>query len=306
MAFQIEKRKETLVKNQYRLSPTIKYAIKKSLIALPLYLLASNTYSLNIDNQPPLLLAKNYKVSTLLEEFYVSEKLDGIRAFWNGENFYTRGGNIINAPAWFVNNLPDRAIDGELWIERGRFEDISALARRHSAIEQDWKKVKFMAFDLPYDLNPFVQRLSSLTRLIKESNIPHLQLVKQHEIKSKEDLDRYLSLVVAKGGEGVMLHRKNTLYQAKRSNDLQKLKPLYDSEATVLRYIEGKGKYQGYMGSMEVINDEGITFKIGSGFSFEERKNPPAIGSLITYQYRGKTNSNKPRFATFLREHSQN
>ena len=301
---------KTIDKFKTSVTPSISQLVRKSLIVLPLYIFASNTSAFNTNiyntrDKPPLLLAKYYQISSKLDDFFVSEKLDGIRVFWNGETMLTRGGNIINAPTWFTENFPEQALDGELWINRNQFEAVSALARRHSPNEIEWKEVKFMAFDLPFDLAPFTDRLNSLSKIVKGSKIPHLRIVKQFEIKSKEDLNRYLALVVSKGGEGVMLHRKSSLYQAKRSDDLQKLKPLYDSEATVLRYIGGKGKYNGIMGSVEVINNDGIIFRIGSGFSFQERKNPPAIGSVITYQYRGKTKNNKPRFATFLREYHQ-
>ncbi len=288
------------------LSKNIKNSLGISLALLPIYLSASNIFSVPITGHlPPLLLAKNFKLNSELSDFFVSEKLDGIRAFWSGDELLTRNGHNINAPDWFVETLPNQALDGELWIGRGRFDEVSGIARRKNAIDQEWKKVKFMAFDLPYDLAPFEDRFKTLDRIVKEKNLPHLKLVKQSGIKSKEDLDRYLALVTAKGGEGLMLHKKYSLYQAKRSDDLQKLKPLYDAEATVLRHLNGKGKYLNHMGSIEVINKDGIIFKIGSGFNFQERKNPPAIGSIITYQYRGKTKNNTPRFATFLREYHQ-
>ncbi|PHS14918.1 MAG: DNA ligase [Kangiella sp.] len=289
----------------FRLSQSIRIVrniIATSLTILPLCIVASNSFAQNSgSNQPPLLLAKYFKNNIQLDNFFVSEKLDGIRAFWDGSELLTKNGNVIHAPDWFTDDFPRHSLDGELWIKRGAFEEVSGLARRKVPIDEEWKKIKFMVFDLPYDLATFDDRLVNLTRIVKETNLAHLLIVKQNNIQSKEDLDRYLSLVVAKGGEGLMLHKKDSLYQAIRSNDLQKLKPLYDAEATVIRHLEGKGKYLGYLGSIEVINEDGITFKIGSGFSFNERKNPPPIGSTITYQYRGKTRNNTPKFASFLR-----
>ena len=90
------------------------------------------------------------------------------------------------------------------------------------------------------------------------------------------------------------------LLRATRNDDLLKLKTYLDAEARVLKIISGKKKFQGMMGAILVENEEGIKFKIGSGFSDSTRKNPPAIGSIITYKYYGKTKDNKPRFASFL------
>jgi len=287
----------------FNLGHKFKKCIGLSLAILPIYLVTQNTIALTPGHhEPPILLAKNFKTSIQIDKFFVSEKLDGIRVFWDGSELLTRRGNVIQAPEWFTLGFPPYAIDGELWIKRGSFEKVSGLARRKVAIDEEWKQIKFMAFDLPYDLSTFEERLTKLNRLVREKKIAHLSVIKQHNMQSKGDLERYLALVVAKGGEGLMLHKKDSLYQAKRSNDLQKLKPLYDAEATVISHHAGKGKYLGYMGSIEVITPDGIMFKIGSGFSLDERKNPPAIGKTITYQYRGKTKKNTPRFASYLRE----
>jgi DNA ligase-1 len=81
-----------------------------------------------------------------------------------------------------------------------------------------------------------------------------------------------------------------------------------DAEAVVIKHIEGKGKYRGHMGALLVqyINAKGqqIRFKIGTGFSDDERKNPPPIGTKVTFQYRGYRKRGVPKFASFLRVHS--
>ncbi|MET1255925.1 DNA ligase [Aliikangiella maris] len=251
---------------------------------------------------PPLLLAKSYQATTQLDQFFVSEKLDGVRAFWNGTNFITRGGHLINCPPWFTERFPRQAMDGELWLGRGQFDAISGLVRQKIVDELRWKKVTYQVFDLPQSLLPFEQRYINLKSLVKNHHSPYLSLVKQFSIQTKSELDDRLSTVVAKGGEGLMLHKKDSIYQASRSNDLQKLKPFNDAEATVIRHISGKGKYKNLLGAIEVINQEGVKFKIGSGFSLHERYNPPPINSVITYRYRGKTKKNIPRFATYLRQ----
>ena len=80
-----------------------------------------------------------------------------------------------------------------------------------------------------------------------------------------------------------------------------KLKPFVDGDASVLAHVNGKGKFQGMLGALLVETPEGIRFKIGSGFSNEERKNPPPIGAVVSYKYSGKTDAGVPKFASYLR-----
>lgn len=255
----------------------------------------------NVASPPPFLLAKNFNKNIELPKFFVSEKLDGVRAYWDGKNLITRGGHHINAPKWFTKDFPKTALDGELWIGRSQFEKVSGIVRTQSPVDSDWRKVKYMVFDLPKNLSTFENRYQSLRLLVSQNDSRYLAFVKQFEVQSKKLLNEKLSEIVAKGGEGLMLHRKDSLYQAQRSFDLQKLKPFDDEEAIVTAHIEGKGKYKNMLGAIEVINKDGIRFKIGSGFSVKERLSPPPINSEITYRFRGKTNKNTPRFATFLR-----
>ncbi|TQV89849.1 DNA ligase [Aliikangiella coralliicola] len=254
---------------------------------------------------PPLLLAKQFEPSINLQNYLVSEKLDGIRAYWDGEQFLTRSGRTIHTPDWFTEKFPKIAIDGELWLGRQQFEKISGIVRRKTIVEKDWKHIKYMAFDLPKELATFEFRLNKLKSLVKDSRSQYLAVVPQKIISSRAELDNALAVVIAKGGEGLMLHKRDSLYQAKRSYDLQKLKPFDDAEAEVLAHIPGKGKYQGLLGAIEVVNQDGIRFKIGSGFSLNERQTPPPVGSKVTYRFRGKTKNNTPRFATYLRRYNE-
>jgi DNA ligase-1 len=280
---------------------------KKLAHALPLismsFAATSEIHNKLVDTQtPPLLLAKNIQKEYKIEHFLVSEKYDGIRAYWNGVNLLSRSGKIINAPAWFTKYLPSVPLDGELWMARGKFEALASITRKKNATDNEWKQIKYMIFDLPSDLSPFEQRYEKLKALVEINPVQNIVLVEQIKLNSDEALKEHFSTLVAKGAEGLMLHKTNSLYQAKRSSDLQKLKPFDDAEATVVAYIEGKGKYQGLLGAIEVINDDGKKFKIGSGFSLQERQSPPPINSRVTYRYRGKTKYNTPRFATYLRQ----
>ncbi|HHJ20826.1 MAG TPA: DNA ligase, partial [Gammaproteobacteria bacterium] len=167
--------------------------------------------------------------------------------------------------------------------------------------DAEWRKVIYQVFELPGGSGDFSHRLQILKQRLGALHIRYLHLVKQDRVASREALFDRLDQVVALGGEGLMLHRADALYHAGRSDDLLKLKRYQDAEATVIQQLPGKGKYAGLMGSLLVETEDGIRFRVGSGFSDATRRNPPPIGTVITYQYFGKSNKGIPRFASFLR-----
>ena len=250
---------------------------------------------------PALLLANIYQSDIKLQNYWVSEKLDGVRGYWNGANFVSRQGHVFHAPEWFTGALPKMPLDGELWLGRGEFERLSGVVRRKLADDSSWRGVKFMIFDLPNHAGTFDERLKRLEKIVGDINVPHIQLVEQFKVSSHEVLIKKLDDLVVQGAEGLMLHLGSSVYKSGRSDDLLKLKKHFDAEAVVIAHILGKGKYEGMLGSMLVETSDKIRFKIGTGFSDEERKNPPAIGSIITYKYFGLTKKGVPRFASFMR-----
>lgn len=271
-------------------------------ILLPLLLTPSFSQAANpADQIPKLLLANTYRPDINLQDYWVSEKLDGVRAYWDGKHLISRQGNIYAAPAWFTAVLPNIPLDGELWSGRGRFAQLSGLVRRQAASDADWHDIKYMIFDLPGSTDTFDLRLTQLEQIIDAINANHIQLIRQYRISSHEALMQKLDDIVQQGGEGLMLHRGSSRYINARTDDLLKLKTYLDAEATVIQYLPGAGKYRGMLGSILVETPDAIRFRIGTGFSDQERKNPPAIGSVITYKYFGLTNSGIPRFASFIR-----
>ena len=256
---------------------------------------------------PALQLAKTYQAVTAqkeldLKEYWVSEKLDGVRAYWDGKSLVSRGGNAIHAPDWFVAGLPkDVVVDGGLWIARGKFELASGTVRKKQPDDAEWKLVSYCSFELPKHGGVFDQRVAEMRRVVKDQSTPWLKAVEQFRVKGLEELQQRLDQVVAAGAEGLMLHKGSASYQARRTNDLVKFKPLNDAEAMVVAHIEGKGKYQGMLGALVVEMPDGTRFKIGSGLSDAERKSPPPVGATVTYQFNGLTTNGIPRFARFLR-----
>lgn len=250
---------------------------------------------------PPIQLATTFHEDINIQNYWISEKLDGIRAYWNGKQLISRQGNVFPAPSWFIDGFPSDPLDGELWIARGQFEKVSSIARSHSGDQTRWQSVSFMIFDLPASKATFTQRLLTLQQRVNDSPSLYLKMITQYKLSTQEQLQAELDTVIKGGGEGLMLHHIDAYYQVKRSLDLMKLKRYEDAEAVVLEHVAGKGKHRGRMGALVVKTPEGITFKIGTGFSDKERENPPKIGDIITYQYIGKTKNNVPRFASYLR-----
>ncbi|MCP4322374.1 MAG: DNA ligase [Psychromonas sp.] len=252
-------------------------------------------------SSPPIQLATKFHEDINIHDYWISEKLDGVRGYWNGKQLLSRQGNPFSAPKWFTDEFPNIALDGELWISRGKFEQVSAIVRTEKGKENDWKQISFMIFDLPSSDANFSIRLKEMHHLVENSNSPYLKIIHQYKLMSHKQLQKKLLEVVEANGEGLMLHHIDAYYQVKRNQDLMKLKRFDDAEAVVLQHIEGKGKHKGRMGALVVKTSEGITFKIGTGFSDKQREQPPQIGDTITYRYTGKTNNGVPRFASFIR-----
>lgn len=251
---------------------------------------------------PPLILAEIYREDVNPADYWVSEKLDGVRAYWDGSRLLFRSGQVIQAPDWFTRELPRTALDGELWMGRGQFEKLSATVRRQQPMDAEWREVRYLLFELPQAKGTFTQRLEKLQQIVKSTpRAPRLGLIEQILILSPEALRQKLNIVVSAGGEGLMLHRADAPYRSGRTEDLLKLKPYLDQEATVIEHIPGKGRLTGRMGSLLVETDAGRRFRLGTGFSDEQRLHPPPIGSRVSYQYRGLTARGLPRFASFLR-----
>jgi DNA ligase 1 len=256
----------------------------------------------NVDQAaPPLLLAQNYSDKFDARHYLVSEKLDGVRALWDGKNLRFRSGKLIHAPAWFTALLPNHALDGELWMGRRNFDRLSAAVRRKEAVDAEWKTITYQLYELPNGAGSFNERIAMLQASVAQAALPWLQVLPQVRVMDNAALKLKLAQVVGAGGEGLMLHHADAAWQTGRSDVLLKLKPQQDAEAQVVGHEAGQGKYQGMLGALVVLTPEGQRFRLGTGFSDAQRRDPPAIGSTVTYRYRDRTSTGLPRFASFLR-----
>ena len=268
-------------------------------LALPLPLLARPPE----DPLPPTpQLARTYRSGLHLPDWLVSEKYDGVRALWDGQTLRSRTGRELPAPAWFTQGWPPIALDGELWAGRGAVEQVQAAVARQQPDNAAWQRLRFMAFDAPASGGPFSSRLAALQEAVKKANLPTLQAAPQRRLAHESQLQAWLAEVVRGGGEGLMLHKADALWQSGRSDNLLKLKPHDDAEARVIAHLPGKGRHTGRLGALLVQMPDGRRFRIGSGLTDAQRQNPPPIGAWITYRYRGlHEGSGLPRFATFVR-----
>ena len=267
-------------------------------------LLLSSLYGagqINAASAPALLLAKELGPNVDPAKYLVSEKYDGVRALWNGKALRFRSGRAVPAPTWFIAKLPQQALDGELWLGRGRFDALSGIVRKTEPVDGEWRQIKYMIFELPDAPGTFAARAERIKEIVAKTQWPQLIAVDQFRVANRAALKKKLDEVVRGGGEGLMLHLAAAPYATGRSDVLLKLKPLQDTEAEVIEHVAGKGKFTGMLGALRVRTPEGKVFLLGTGFTDETRKNPPPVGATVTYTYRGLTKTGLPRFASYLR-----
>jgi len=255
---------------------------------------------------PPLMLAKSYDGRSDPAGFWVSEKYDGVRGYWDGQRLLTRAGNPIAAPVWFTAGWPTTPMEGELWAGRGKFSQAVSTVRQQTPDEAAWRALRFMVFDLPAQGGAFNERLPLLQARVAQLGQAWVQAVAQTPATTVQALQARLAETVRAGGEGLVLHRGSALYTAQRSDDLRKFKPFDDAEARVVGQVAGTGKHAGRLGALwleqpAADGQPALRFKLGTGFSDAQRTDPPPVGAWVSYRYRGLTDKGVPRFASFLR-----
>jgi len=248
---------------------------------------------------PPLLLAERWDTAADLSAWWMSEKLDGVRAYWDGKQFLSRQGNLYHAPEWFVEGLPAVPLDGELWIDRKKFQRTVGIVRRQDKNDL-WKEVRFLVFDAPAAAGGFEDRLSFLQDALSGSAPKFAQQHRHERCQNLDALRAELARIEALGGEGLMLREPGSKYVAGRSTTLLKVKTFHDAEAVVVGHQAGAGRHKGRMGALLVRLPDGTDFAVGTGFSDRERENPPAIGATVTFRYQELSDTGVPRFPSWV------
>lgn len=248
-----------------------------------------------------MLLAEVYAADVDVSQYWVSEKFDGVRAQWDGRTLRFRGGGTVTAPAWFTAGFPAQPLDGELWIGRDRFDALSGTVRKIEPLDAEWRQVRYLIFELPGAAGDFSERIRQMQEIVELAGVPWLQAVGQTRVADRATLMQRLDAVMRAGGEGLMLHRADAPYLTGRSDALLKLKPWQDAEAVIVGYTPGKGKYRGMTGALQMAMPDGRRFRIGSGLTDALRRQPPPLGTRITYRYQHLTKNGLPRFPRYLR-----
>ncbi len=250
---------------------------------------------------PEILLANVYREGIDVGAYLVSEKLDGVRAIWDGERLRFRSGLPVAAPEWFIAALPKVPLDGELWAGRGTFERLSGIVRKTVPVDDEWRQVRYMIFELPGAPGDFATRARQIESVVQSAQLPWLQAIEQRPAVDRRQVAKMLADVLKAGGEGLMLHRADAPYETGRSDTLLKVKPWLDAEGVVVAHLPGKGRHAGRLGAVRLRLPDGRHLSIGTGFTDAQRDDPPPLGSVVTYRYRELTASGLPRFASFLR-----
>ncbi len=262
---------------------------------------------------PDLLLLKQYEPGQNINGWLMSEKLDGVRAYWNGRQLMSRSGKQFAVPTWFTENFPPFELDGELWLGRNQFEQTISIVNKLTA-HNGWQGITYQVFELPNQVGGLLARMNVLNLYLTHFPAPYLRVVEQVEVSSESKLQVELQRILAMGGEGLVVRNPESLYHAGRSNEALKVKLKQDAECEIKGYTEGKGKYLDKVGALkceivdgqftDLTDPDDRLLKIGSGLTDLQRAEPPAIGAVITFQYIGLTKKGLPRFPVFLRVRS--
>jgi DNA ligase-1 len=190
-------------------------------------------------------------------------------------------------------------LDGELWIDRKKFQRTVSIVRRQDKNDL-WNEVRYLVFDAPAASGGFEDRLAFLKDALAKGAAKFVRQHPHERCKNLEAMRTELARIEALGGEGLMLRQPGSKYVAGRSATLLKAKTFHDAEAVVVGHQAGAGRHKGRLGALLVRLPDGTDFAIGTGFSDRERENPPAIGATVTFRYQELSDAGVPRFPSWV------
>lgn len=258
------------------------------------------------------MLSTDWESSVDPTGFWMSEKLDGILALWDGEKLMTRSGNTINVPDWFISSLPQDRLLGELFLGRQKFPETLSVVRRARPRPLDWARVTYRVFDAPDVVGPFESRmyfvcqtLLSIQDIWRGAEKPKfaprespILVVNQTVCASRAHLDEFHRTLVTAGAEGTMLRRPKSPYRVGRSADLLRRKDWFTEEARVVGHNYNPDGFRSLQ--CQLLSDPNITFDVGSGLDASLVRNPPKEGAIITVKYKSRTDSGRLREPSFI------
>mgnify|MGYP006121198543 CR=1 FL=1 len=239
-----------------------------------------------------------------VEGYWMSEKLDGVRGYWDGtSSFWSRNGINFKVPAEVAAQMPlGKPLDGEFWMGRCTFQQMNGFLKRKGTLADEWaaRKVKFMVFDAPFEEGAYETRMASAKSHIGTNAF--VQVVHSVKVDSEQQMQDKLKEVTEAGGEGLMLREPIGVYRPDRSCDLLKVVRRMNTEAIVIGHNAGdqaEASKRPPAASLRCRLRSGKEFSVGSGMIETERWKPPAVGAIITLQYKGLTDAGKPRQPTY-------
>ena len=261
------------------------------------------------------------------EQVFIQRKLDGVRCLFTKDGAFSRTGkpfknvqHLENQLAYFFKQNPDIVLDGELYNHslKDDFEKIISLVRKQKPTDEDRGEASILVQFWCYDLlskrdesvvNKFdyAARMSMLTSVFDVYDLgpTNAILVKTREVNDMNEARAIHEINLAEGFEGSIV-RLNKPYQQKRSYHLQKFKDFHDTEATIIDYVEGKGKRTGTLGKFIMRDEMGIQFGCppGKGYNYKDLANilnniEDYIGKVATFTYFERTKANSYRHPHF-------
>ena len=252
------------------------------------------------------------------EKVFMQPKLDGVRCVISKDGAFSRTGkpwlnidHIIANLAPVFREYPDLILDGELYNHelKNDFEKIISLVRKQKPTAAQRAEaadlVQFHCYDyidssaVFANTAVFEQRMRFLKYAALYSDC--VIYVPTHYVATRSEADAIHSNFLFDGYEGSIL-RLNGVYECKRSYNLQKFKDFHDTEATIIGYTPGKGKFTGLIGKFLMRDDDGIEFgcPIGKGYNFQDRRDiltnvQNYVGKRATFTYFERTKANSYR-----------
>ena len=249
------------------------------------------------------------------KKVFIQPKLDGVRCIFTKDGAYSRTGkqfhNLrhieLRLKGFFKLN-PDIQLDGELYNHalRNDFEQIISLVRKQKPTDEDRRNaqhlIQYHVYDFITESSSYENRLKWLmsNKVLWWGNV--IVPVETHRVnKYEEAANIHYDGFLKQGYEGSIL-RLNGPYEQKRSYNLQKFKDFSDTEATIIGYEAGKGKFTGLIGKFLMIDDNGIEFgcPIGKGYNYDDRRFilnniHDYIGKRATFTYFERTKAGSYR-----------
>jgi len=249
-------------------------------------------------------IPNNKRTNTNITNWYIQEKIDGVRAVWDGECFRSCSHKIFPVHKAIIDiaktTFGDRMIDGEFSCGRGMFQrTVSIVRNTHSTLLQ-WMGIKYYMFDCITDKNKTYRRRYKELKSLPCEYANFIVLPILATIDKRSTIQEQLDKIMALGGEGLIIRNPKKEYLPGRSSYLLKIKKFTTTEVIVTGYTDGEGKYSGMVGALVCEQYDGRQVLVGTGLTDADRMQPPPIGSEITIKYQNLSTDGIPRHPVFV------